>query len=112
MEITDFATAAYGVSWIVEIALELALLGVALVAVRPTRPEIATLLAISALIALASSCLGVMTPVVAGRAGVDALLLSNAASALVGAALHALSFGLILLSIVRLLRPRRAPPEF
>jgi len=112
MEATSLASAAYGLSWVVGLLLEGGLLVVALAVVRPKRPDVASLLGISALIGVAGSCLGIVMPMISARMGVDALVRTNAMTALLGAALHAIAFSLILVSIVRLTRPRVAPREF
>lgn len=109
---TTWTVLPYGFSLLVGVALQLALIGVALVRVRPKRSDAATLLIVSGAVALATTCVGVVTPLIAARIGIEELVRANAIGAIVGALLHALSFGLLLVGIVRLTKVQPGPREF
>lgn len=95
---------------VIGLALQIALLAVALTAVRPRRPDAAGLLVIAACIGLVTTCL---TPV--AFAGINFLDVEierfatvSTLMSLVAAVLHAVAFGFVIAGIARLARPRDA----
>jgi hypothetical protein len=112
MEPADWMTFASGLSWIVGLILQIALIVVAVVRVRPKRSDAAAMLVLSAAVAIFTSCLGLSAPLLASRVDIDAFLRASAIGATISAALHALSFGLVIAAIVRLLELQPGPREF
>jgi hypothetical protein len=104
--------ASNGLSWIVNVGLQVALLVVVLTAVRRHRRDAMGWMLAAAGTGLATSIVGPVTgwagTLLGSRVGVDTMLLVQAGLGLFGTILHALVFLFLLRGIVGLARPAQS----
>jgi hypothetical protein len=98
-----------GLSWLVGVGLQIALLAVVLTAVRHHRRDAASWLLAAAVMGLVVSVIGPAVgwagSFLGGELGIEAMLLVQAMLGIVGTVVHAVVFLLLLRGIVVLARP-------